>query len=223
MSRSLEPIRRAQASALAMVPALFAPRPDAAKRFLEFFAAQIRNPNTRKAYFRAVSRFAGWCESNGLTELVDLEPVHVAAYVEQLGEQLSPPSVKQHLAAIRMLCDWLVVGQVIATNPAAPVRGPRHVVRKGKTPVLTAEEARTLLDSIRRHGGRHAGSGVDRAHGLHVRAGRCGHQDAVRGCLRAGSAHLGAVARERRQAARDALPSLAGRLPHRVHRGGRRR
>jgi hypothetical protein len=62
-----------------MVPALFAPRPDAAKRFLEFFAAQIRNPNTRKAYFRAVSRFAGWCELNGLTELVDLEPVHAAA------------------------------------------------------------------------------------------------------------------------------------------------
>ena len=95
-----------------------------------------------------MSRFAAWCELNGLTELVDLEPVHVAAYVEQLGKQLSPPSVKQHLAAIRMLCDWLVVGQVIATNPAAPVRGPRHVVRKGKTPVLAAEEARTLLDSI---------------------------------------------------------------------------
>ena len=219
MPRSLEPVRRAQASALAMVPALFAPRPDAAKRFLEFFAAQIRNPNTRKAYFRAVSRFAAWCELNGLTELVDLEPVHVAAYVEQLGKQLSPPSVKQHLAAIRMLCDWLVVGQVIATNPAAPVRGPRHVVRKGKTPVLAAEEARTLLDSI-------PGDTVvgmrDRAlialDGLHVRAGRCGHQDAVRGCLRAGSAHLGAVARERRQAARDALPSLARYLPRRVHR-----
>ena len=58
---------------LARVPQLFAPNPDAAKRFLEFFAAQIRNPNTRKAYFRAVSRFAAWCESNGLTELVDLE------------------------------------------------------------------------------------------------------------------------------------------------------
>jgi site-specific recombinase XerC len=109
---------------------------------------QIHNPNTRKAYIRAVSRFPGCCELNGLTELVDLEPVHVAAYVEQLGKQLSPPSVKHYLAAIRMLCDWLVVGQVIATNPAAPVRGPRHVVRKGKTAVLTAEEARTLLDSI---------------------------------------------------------------------------
>jgi len=60
----------------------------------------------------------------------------------------SPPSVKQHLAAIRMLFDWLVVRQVVAINPAAAVRGPRHVVKKGKTPVLEANEARTLLDSI---------------------------------------------------------------------------
>lgn len=148
MSRSLEPVRRAQASALALVPALFAPRPEAAKRYLEFFVANIRNPNTRKAYYRAVGQFATWCDCNGFNELVDLEPVHVAAYVEQLGRRLAKPSVKQHLAAIRMLFDWLVVGQVVATNPAAPVRGPKHVVRKGKTPVLTAEEARTLLDSI---------------------------------------------------------------------------
>jgi integrase len=56
--------------------------------------------------------------------------------------------VKQHLAAIRMLFDWLVVGQVIAVNPASPVRGPKHSVKKGKTPVLSSEEARKLLDSI---------------------------------------------------------------------------
>lgn len=147
MSRALIRSESSQA-ALAAVPALFAPRPEAARRFLEFFAANIRNANTRRAYFRAVARFAGWCEANGFTELVDIEPVHVAAYVEQLGAGLARPSVKQHLAAIRMLFDWLVVGQVVATNPAAPVRGPKHVVRKGKTAVLTAEEARTLLDSI---------------------------------------------------------------------------
>ncbi len=47
-----------------------------------------------------------------------------------------------------MLFDWLVVGHIIDVNPAHAVRGPKHSVRKGKTPVLTAEEARTLLDSI---------------------------------------------------------------------------
>jgi site-specific recombinase XerD len=130
------------------LPALFAPTAEASKRFIEFFTANIRNPNTRKAYAWAVGEFAAWCEANGLTELNDIEPVHVAAYIEILWQRLSAPSVKQHLAAIRMLFDWLVVGQVLATNPASSVRGPKHSVRKGKTPVLAADEARTLLDSI---------------------------------------------------------------------------
>ena len=56
--------------------------------------------------------------------------------------------MKQHLAAIRMLFDWLVIRQVIAMNPAAAVRGPKHVVKRGKTPVLEADEARQLIDSI---------------------------------------------------------------------------
>jgi site-specific recombinase XerD len=81
-------------------------------------------------------------------EIVDIEPLHVAAYIEQLTGRLAKPSVKQHLAAIRMLFDWLVVGQVMATNPAAPVRGPKYTVKKGKTPVLSPDEARELLDSI---------------------------------------------------------------------------
>ena len=74
--------------------------------------------------------------------------MHVSAYIELMGKRLAKPSVKQHLAAIRMLFDWLVVGQVVATNPAAPVRGPKYTVKKGKTPILAQEEARTLLDSM---------------------------------------------------------------------------
>jgi integrase/recombinase XerD len=61
---------------------------------------------------------------------------------------VSPPTVKQHLAALRVLFDWLVTGHVIDVNPAHAVRGPKYVVKKGKTPVLTADEARVLLDSI---------------------------------------------------------------------------
>jgi site-specific recombinase XerD len=130
------------------IPALYAPTVHAAKRFVEYFAANIRNRNTRRAYLRAVLDFSSWCETQRLTNIVDIEPLHVAAYIELLGERLSRPSIKQKLAAIRMLFDWLVVGQVIAANPAAPVRGPKHTVRKGKTPVLTQQEARALLDSI---------------------------------------------------------------------------
>jgi len=130
------------------LPALFAPDRDAAKRFIEFFTANIRNPNTRRAYARAAVQFAVWCEQNDLRELADIEPMHVAAYIEALQLRLAAPSVQQHLAAIRMLFDWLVVGQVIAVNPASPVRGPKYSVKKGKTAVLSAEEARKLLDSI---------------------------------------------------------------------------
>jgi len=137
------------AGRLGPVPALYGASPRASKRFLEFFAAQIRNPNTRKSYYRAIVRFSDWCQHEAkLSELVDIEPVHVAAYIEQLGAVLAKPSVKQHLAAIRMLFDWLVVGQIVASNPASVVRGPKYSVRKGKTAILTAEEARTLLDSI---------------------------------------------------------------------------
>jgi site-specific recombinase XerD len=119
----------------------------AERRFLEFFTAHIRNPGTRAVYSRAVARFCRWCEQQGVG-LQRVSPFVVAAYIEQLTRQRSAPTVKLHLAAIRMLFDWLVVGQVLPVNPAASVRGPRHVVTKGKTPVLSAGEARQLLDSI---------------------------------------------------------------------------
>src|ERR1700721_2907935 len=75
-------------------------------------------------------------------------PWPVAAYIEALGKDFEKPTVKQPLAAIRMLFDWLVTGQVVATNPAHSVRGPKHVVKTGKTTVLDADQARLLLDSI---------------------------------------------------------------------------
>src|SRR5271154_3001686 len=133
---------------VAPVPAVIAARGHhAGRRFVEFFTANIRNPHTRKAYYRAAMEFFDWCDQARLG-LLDIEPVHVAAWVESLGREFSPPSVKQALAAVRMLFDWLVVGQVLAVNPAAAVRGPKYVVRTGKTPVLGALEARQLLDSI---------------------------------------------------------------------------
>jgi site-specific recombinase XerD len=95
------------------VPALFVRSEGAAKRFIEYFTAHVRNVrnrNTRTAYFKAVSRFSDWCEAHGLT-LETVQPVHVAAYVEELGHTHAKPTV-------------------------------------GATPVLSAEEARTLLDSI---------------------------------------------------------------------------
>ena len=149
MSEAL--VRREASAAIASSAAIQLPAlivdagPAAAEHFLEFFAAQIANDRTRAAYAHAAGQFLGWCEACGLT-LRALAPLHVAAYIRTHPGAV--PTVKQHLAAIRVLCDWLVVSQVLPTNPAAAVRGPKHVVTKGATPVLTAEETRALLDAI---------------------------------------------------------------------------
>ena len=132
-----------------VLPRLIAAAGDqAARRFLEFFTATIRNRNTRMAFGRAVGQFFAWCDQHKIGELADIEPMHIAAYIEGLQASMAKPSVKQHLAAVRMLFDWLVTGHVVAVNPATSVRGPKYVVRRGKTTVLTADEARALLDSI---------------------------------------------------------------------------
>lgn len=133
----------------APLPALvYAAGERAQTRFWEFFVANIRNAHTRRAYGRAIGEFLTWCEQRGLASLNDIEPLHIGAYVEALIRSHSAPTAKQRLAAIRMLFDWLVTGQIVPTNPAASVRGPKHVVKVGKTPVLDPQEARALLDSI---------------------------------------------------------------------------
>ena len=103
----------------ATTPALFSPTVRAERRFWEFFIAHIRGTPTR------ASPTSRPCAASP-----------------------SGASAEQHLAALRMLFDWLVVGQILPFNPASSVRGPKHVVKTGKTPVLSAKETRALLDGI---------------------------------------------------------------------------
>ena len=80
--------------------------------------------------------------------LTAIKPKHVAAYIELLTSDKAAPTVKQHLAAIRMYFDWLTSGGNLDFNPASSVRGPKYLVTRGKTPVLSPDQDRTLLDSI---------------------------------------------------------------------------
>ena len=133
------------------IPAIvFRSGPAAPERFLEFFAVTIRNLNTRRAYVRQVLKFLAWSETQGAKQLADVRPMMVAAYVEQMTniDKCEPQTVKQALSAIRMLYDWLVIGQVVPTNPAGSVRGPKYSIKRGKTPVLSREDTRALLDRI---------------------------------------------------------------------------
>ncbi|MGO4569332.1 tyrosine-type recombinase/integrase [Rhizobium sp. 2YAF20] len=118
------------------------------RRFLEFFTANIRNPNTRKAYARSAAAFLDWCDRRGIAALTAIQPIHVATWIEEIGRSHSVPTVKLRLAAIRHLFDWMVTGQIMPTNPAHSARGPSYSTKKGKTPVLSPEEARHLLASI---------------------------------------------------------------------------
>jgi site-specific recombinase XerD len=131
-----------------LVPATIAEAGERASwRYVEFFTANISNPNTRRAYARVCGRFFTWCENRGLA-LTAIRAFDVAAYLESLRDEVAAPSVKQCLAALRMLFDWLVVGQIVPANPASSVRGPKHVVKTGKTSVLDTAEWRRLTGTI---------------------------------------------------------------------------
>jgi site-specific recombinase XerD len=144
----ITPTAIAASKPIHLVPVLVAEMGEQASwRYIEFFTANIRNPNTRRAYARAAFHFFSWCDVRRLT-LSTIRSFDVAAWIEELQQHHSSPGVKQQLAAVRMLFDWLVVGQVVPHNPAAAVRGPKHVVKVGKTPVLDGVEWRKLIDSI---------------------------------------------------------------------------
>ena len=142
---ALRPARAASTARFVVPPLIVDAGPAAVEKVLEFFAARIANRRTRAAYGRAVGQFLAWCAARGLG-LTAVSLLHVAAYIRT--HPGSAPTVKRHLAAIRMLGDWLVVSQVLPVNPAAAVRGPTHVVTKGATPVLSPAEARRLLEPI---------------------------------------------------------------------------
>ena len=147
--------------------------------------------------------------------------------MKELQGEFTAPTVKQHLAALRMLFDWLVTGHVLDVNPAHAVRGPKYVVKKGKTPVLTADEARELLDSIaiaRKRRARTRGAEEPELVGLRDRAligvmvytfARVNAvlADEGEGLFRAGTPRLGPAARKRRQGARGSLPPQFRAVP----------
>ena len=128
------PLPSRSASGLAVPVLVAAAGEHASLRFLEFFAAAIRNPNTRRAYARAVADFLAWCEDRGVHSVTAVQPLHVAAWVELQARTKAAPTAKLRLAALRHLFDWLVTGGVLPTNPAASVRGPRTRSRSGAPP-----------------------------------------------------------------------------------------
>jgi site-specific recombinase XerD len=124
------------------------PGPSTRKKFFEFFTVPIRNAHTRAAYYRAIQQFLAWSERAGYQDLEDIEPITVAAYIEMLQRRAAPPTVKQHMAAIRMLFSWLTEKGVLAMNPAREVKTERFSRTEGKTPAVVEGEVQKLLGAI---------------------------------------------------------------------------
>lgn len=115
--------------------------------FLEFFTNSIANEHTRRAYARAAVRFFSWCEQKNVG-FAEILPPMIGIYFRELEEELSTPSVKQELSAIKKLFDFFVNQGVMPFNKAATVRGPKYSPREGKTQELSASDVRTLFDSM---------------------------------------------------------------------------
>lgn len=131
-----------------VLPGLVKRSPRAAEPYVEWLLATIRNKGTRTAYASALRHFDAWLSTRMQISIEQLQSVHVAAYIEHLvNEGLSASTAKLRLAAISELCKHLVVRQVMPHNPAAMVKPPRQVKRKGSTPVLSGEQARAMIEA----------------------------------------------------------------------------
>ena len=194
-----------------VVPALIADLGDeAAWRYVEFFTANIRNPHTRRAYARACNRFFAWCEECGLMPAA-IRPHYVATYIEQLQKEIAAPSVKQQLAAVRMLFDWLVIGQVVPTNPAAAVRGPKACREDADAGPRRQRMAQIAQVDLGYDVARFARPDIDRHLDLQLRAHQRGLEDEGRGSPAAWGRLDGPIAR--RKAASSTVCRVITRSP----------
>ena len=115
--------------------------------FFEFFAAEIANPNTREHYLRDILRFSKWCADRGF-HLRSISPIHLAAYREELKQDLAPPSVKRHFSALRRLFGYWVEKGVLERNPVREVKTEKFTREEGKTLAFDPEEMKLLMQSF---------------------------------------------------------------------------
>jgi integrase/recombinase XerD len=113
--------------------------------FLELLGARVRNPNTRSAYRVAWRSFLAFCSTRHL-ELQRVKAYHVGSWLDQHPGSRS--TQRQHLAAVRLLIDSLLMRGVVEYNPAARARPPRLVRESSHTPVFEEAEIVAFLDSI---------------------------------------------------------------------------
>jgi site-specific recombinase XerD len=128
-----QPSPSPKVASAACVPAIVADTHlNAAGRFSEYFAEAIANPNTRAAYLNAVLDFLRFEPLATMASLAEVKPDHVSAYIAAVNARFSPQMVRQRLAALRGLFEYLARYGVLESNPAAAARGPSYAVKRVK-------------------------------------------------------------------------------------------
>lgn len=125
--------------------------------FMEFFAG-IENANTRAAYYRNCMLFYTWATERGLEDLHLVTPLLAKAYAQSglptfrlpagRTKARSAPTIKQHLASLTELFNFLLAEEIVETNPFGVVKRPKFRVQRGKTPYLPEDDAVAFLESI---------------------------------------------------------------------------
>lgn len=137
---------------LGIIPALANADTETIDAIIEFFRAKLRNKHTRRGYATAVREFLLFVGTRPSGQhLNSIRSIDVSDWVAAMEDSgVSIPTIKQRLAAARRFFNELMTAGRLDGNPAAIVKGPRYRIDIGKTPVLTTDEVRTLLDSINR-------------------------------------------------------------------------
>jgi integrase len=122
--------------------------PSTRKKFFEFFYGPDPQRAHQSRLLPGNPTVLGLGGARRLSGAEDIEPITVAAYIETLQRQAAPPTVKQHMAAIRMLFSWLTEKGVLAMNPARESQDREIFAAEGKTPAFVEGEVQRLLDAV---------------------------------------------------------------------------
>jgi len=110
--------------------------------------ANIENPNTRRAYRSDVESFLLFCGVETPEELRLVQRAHVIAWRGQIqATGVAAATIRRKLSAISSLFEYLCNENAVSHNPVSGVRRPGDGSNEGKTPALSDDQARRLLQA----------------------------------------------------------------------------
>ncbi len=110
--------------------------------------ANISNPQTRRAYQSDLTQFIAFVGIQTPTEFRQVTRAHILAWRADLEKQeLAGSTIRRKLAALASLFEYLCNQNAVTHNPVKGVKRPVVETQEGKTPALSNQQARQLLEA----------------------------------------------------------------------------